>query len=149
MKKQILILLMAVLSASTFAQTSKSTKKTNVENGVAIQGYDPVAYFESSKAIKGDKAIAATFEDAIYYFSSEDNKTTFLKNPSLYIPQYGGYCAYGLSKGYKAKIQPEAFTIVDNKLYLNYNLDVKKEWLKDQKERIEKANANWEKISNE
>ena len=62
------------------------------------------------------------------------------------MPQYGGYCAYGLSNGYKASITPEAFTIVDDKLYLNYNLEVKAEWLKQQKERIEKANINWEKL---
>lgn len=145
MKKQFLILLIAVVSASTFAQTSKSAKHVNTESGVAIQGYDPVAYFENSKAIKGNKEITATFQDATYYFSTENNKTLFLKNPTQYMPQFGDYCAYGMSEGYEAPIKPEAYTIVDNKLYLNYNLKVKETWLKDQANRIQKANENWNK----
>lgn len=145
MKKQILILLIAVLSAASFAQTSKSAKHVNTENGLAIQGYDPVAYFENSKAVKGNKEITATFQEATYYFSTENNKTIFLKNPTQYIPQFGGYCAYGMSEGYEAPIKPEAFTIVDNKLYLNYNLKVKETWVKDQANRIQKANENWNK----
>ncbi len=145
MKKKILILLIAVVSASTFAQTSKSAKHLNTEKNIAIQGYDPVAYFESSKSIKGSDKITTTFQDAVYHFSTENNKTTFLKNPTQYLPQYGGYCAYGMSEGYEAPIQPNAFTIVDNKLYLNYNLETKEAWLKDQKNRIEKANQNWNK----
>lgn len=145
MKKQILIALITLVSVVSFAQTSKSTKHQNTENNVAIQGYDPVAYFENNKATKGNKEITATFQDVIYYFSSEYNKTLFLKNPSQYLPQYGGYCAYGMSEGYEAPIKPEAFTIVDNKLYLNYNLKVKETWLKDQANRIKKANENWNK----
>jgi YHS domain-containing protein len=145
MKKQILILVMAVISASTFAQTSKNAKHINTEKSVAIQGYDPVAYFESSKATKGTKEITTTFQDAVYYFATESNKTTFLKNPSQYIPEFGGFCAYGMSEGHEAPIQPEAFTIVDNKLYLNYSLKAKELWLKDQKNRIQKANENWNK----
>lgn len=123
--------------------------QTNLKNKIAIQGYDPVAYFESNKAIEGKKEINSEFNGASYYFSSVDNKTLFLKNPEHYIPQFGGYCAYGMSEGYKAPIQPEAFTIVDSKLYLNYNLDVKEMWLKDQKNRIEKASKTWEKIKKE
>lgn len=146
MKKGILILLMAVVSASTFAQTTKSAKKVNSENGLAIQGYDPVAFFESSKAIEGKKEISTEYNEAVYFFSSETNKELFLKNPSQYEPQFGGFCAYGMSEGYEAPIQPEAFTIVDNKLYLNYNLRVKSMWSKEQASRIEKANMNWKKI---
>ncbi|UUW08425.1 YHS domain protein [Flavobacterium plurextorum] len=145
MKKQILILLMALVSATTFAQTSKSAKHVNAENGLAIQGYDPVAYFESSKATKGSKEISTTYQETTYYFSNENNKALFLKNPTQYIPQFGGYCAYGMSEGYEAPIKPEAFTIVDNKLYLNYNLKVKETWLKDKEKRIQKANENWNK----
>lgn len=146
MKKRILILLIAAVSVSTFAQTSKSTKNVNVEKNIAIQGYDPVAYFESSKAIKGSKAIATTYQEAVYQFSTESNKTVFLKNPTNYLPQFGGFCAYGMSEGYEAPIQPEAFTILDNKLYLNYNLETKEAWLKDKKNRIQKADVNWAKI---
>lgn len=141
-KKQILILFVALLSATTFAQ---APKHSNLKDNVAIQGYDPVAYFESSKATEGKKEISSEYNGAIYYFSSDSNKALFVKNPSHYIPQFGGYCAYGMSEGYEAPIQPEAFTIVDNKLYLNYNLKVKEEWSKDQKNRIQKANEFWNK----
>jgi YHS domain-containing protein len=143
MKKSILILFVAILSATTFAQTAKHI---NLKNNVALQGYDPVAYFESAKAIEGNKEIKSEYNGAIYHFSSESNKTLFLKNPSKYEPQFGGFCAYGMSQGYKAPIQPEAFTIVDGKLYLNYNLKVKEMWSKEQTARIEKAILNWENI---
>ena len=143
MKKLILILFVALLSLATFAQ---KVKHNNLKDKVAIQGYDPVAYFESNKAIEGYKEITSEYNGAIYYFSSESNKSLFLTNPSYYEPQFGGYCAYGMSEGYEAPIQPEAFTIVDNKLYLNYNLEVREMWSKEQKIRIENAFNNWDRI---
>ena len=143
MKKSILILFVALLSATTFAQTAKHI---NLKNNIAIQGYDPVAFFESNKAIEGKKEISSKYNGAIYYFSSESNKALFLKKPEYYLPQFGGFCAYGMSEGYEAPIQPEAFTIVDNKLFLNYNLKVKEMWSKERTARIEKATVNWEKI---
>jgi YHS domain-containing protein len=142
MKKQILILFVSLLSATTFAQT----KHKNLNDKVAIQGYDPVAYFENNKAIEGKKEISSEYNGAIYYFSSESNKALFLKKPSHYEPQFGGFCAYGISEGHESPIKPEAFTVVENKLYLNYNLKVKELWLKDQAARIEKATQNWEEI---
>ena len=143
MKKQILILFVAFLATTTFAQTAKHI---NLKNNVAIQGYDPVAYFESNQALEGNKEIKSEYNGAVYYFSSENNKALFLKTPAQYEPQFGGFCAYGMSEGYEAPIQPEAFTIVDNKLFLNYNLKVKELWTKKQTARIEKAIENWEKI---
>ena len=143
MKKLSVIVFLALLSATTFAQTAKHI---NVKDNVAIQGYDPVAYFESSKAIKGKKEITSEYNGVIYCFSTENNKVLFSNNPSYYEPQFGGFCAYGMSEGYEAPIDPEAFTIVDNKLYLNYNLKVKEMWSKEQAARIEKAVVNWIKI---
>jgi YHS domain-containing protein len=142
MKKSILILFVTFLSATTFAQTAKHI---NLKNNVALQGYDPVAYFEINKPTEGNKEINSKYNGAIYYFSSESNKALFLKNPSQYEPQFGGFCAYGMSEGYEAPIQPNAFTIVENKLYLNYNLKVKETWLKERDVRIEKAIVNWNK----
>jgi YHS domain-containing protein len=143
MKKLSVILFVALISATTFAQ---SAKHINVKDNVAIQGYDPVAYFESSKAIEGKKEIISEFNGVLYYFSTESNKSLFLKNPSHYEPQFGGFCAFGMSQGYEVPVKPEAFTIVDNKLYLNYNLKVKEMWSREQASRIEKAVVNWEKI---
>lgn len=144
-KKQMLVLLIAVLSASTFAQTTKSAKHVNTENGIAIQGYDPVAYFENSKAVKGKNEFATTFQETIYYFSSEKNKSSFIKDPKHFIPQYGGYCAYGMSFDHDAPIDPNAFAIIDAKLYLNYSSEVNEMWLKELADRMELANNNWEK----
>ncbi len=141
--KKIVFIVIALLSITTQAQKSS---EYNQENGVALQGFDPVAYFESFKATKGTKEFSVTHNGVVYLFSSEKNKTLFVNNPIQYEPQFGGYCAYGMSNGYKAPIQPEAFTIVDGKLYLNYNLKVKEMWLKEQSARIEKANKNWEEI---
>lgn len=149
MKKNILLLALAFITMSINAQTAeKGGSEFNLENKVAIQGYDPVAYFENNKAILGIKDFSTELNGAIYYFSNEGNKKLFIKNPTQYIPQFGGYCAYGMSEGHKAPITPEAFTIVDNKLYLNYNLKVKEMWLKDQKGHIAKANENWSKLTN-
>lgn len=146
MKKSILILFVAFLSATTFAQTAKNI---NLKSGIAIQGYDPVAYFESAKAIEGKKEITTKYNEAIYLFSSETNKALFLKNPTQYVPQFGGYCAYGVSENHKSPTDPNAFTIVDDKLYLNYNLKVKELWSKGRVERIKKANENWKELRKE
>lgn len=118
----------------------------NAKNGIALQGYDPVAYFTSQTAQKGIDTITASHNGVEYHFVSEENKQLFLNNPSQYEPQFGGYCAYGMSKGYKAPIDPNAFTIVDGKLYLNYNLSVRTEWAKEKEQRIPQAEANWLKL---
>ena len=128
--------------------TMSISAQNNLKDGVAIQGYDPVAYFVEGKAVLGLKEIKTQYDNATYYFATNVNKEEFVKNPDKFVPQYGGYCAYGLSKGYKAPIDPKAFTIVEDKLYLNYSLDVKAEWMKQREERIVKANENWEKIKN-
>lgn len=109
----------------------------------AIRGYDPVAYFKEHKPVKGVKEHMVQWGGANWYFSSAENKELFQTNPEQYAPQYGGYCAYGTAEGHKAPTQPGAWTIVDNKLYLNYNEKVQTEWKKDQAEFIRKADANW------
>jgi YHS domain-containing protein len=141
MKKIILMLFVTAVSVQIQAQNQY------LKSGVAIQGYDPVAYFESSKAIEGNKEINAEYNKAIYWFSSEANKALFLKNPEKYVPQYGGYCAYGVSENHTSPTDPKAFTIVEDKLYLNYNLKVKELWTKEREERIKKANENWKKLN--
>jgi YHS domain-containing protein len=117
--------------------------ETYIEYGNAIRGYDPVAYFLESKPVKGTDKFVYNWKKADWYFSSEQNLNLFRDDPEKYAPQYGGYCAYGLSEGHKAPTDAEAWTIVDGKLYLNYSLDVKKKWSSNRPARIEKANANW------
>ncbi|MCP9753527.1 YHS domain-containing (seleno)protein [Ferruginibacter sp. HRS2-29] len=112
-------------------------------DGVAIRGYDAVAYFTDNQAVKGVEAFSYQWNNARWLFKNNDHLLQFIANPEKYAPQYGGYCAYGLSENHASPTSPEAFTIVDDKLYLNYSLKVKQLWLKDQQERIQKANAFW------
>ena len=130
MKKVVILLSIAVLvSSPLFAQKSA----TFIQSGKAIRGYDPVAYFTESKAVKGDEKLVFKWNNADWYFSSQKNLDLFKANPGKYAPQYGGYCAYGLSNGYKAPTDADAWTIENGKLYLNYNLDVREEWNKGEK----------------
>lgn len=115
-------------------------------DGKAIHGYDPVAYFTDSKPVKGDSAISLAYEGANWLFASTEHRETFKANPQKYAPQYGGYCAFGTSRGYKAPTEADAWTIVDDKLYLNYNTKVRTEWNKDQPGYIQKADKNWVEI---
>jgi hypothetical protein len=112
----------------------------------AIRGYDPVAYSTAGKPVKGDQNLVFHWMDANWYFSSKENLNSFSKSPDKYAPQYGGYCAYGMSEGHKAPTDPNAWTIVDGKLYLNYSLKVKESWKKDQMQRIGQANKNWPQV---
>jgi YHS domain-containing protein len=139
MKKLILMLTITLASVVSYAQNAEifSNKKG------AINGYDVVAYFKESKPVKGDTQFNYQWKDTNWYFSSKENLETFRANPEQYVPQYGGFCAYGTSEGHKAPTEPDAWTIVDGKLYLNYNKDVKVLWNKNQSELIKKADANW------
>jgi len=153
MKKSILILFVVVSSTISFAQSAaKRTKEFNLENKLAIQGYDPVAYFTQKKAVKGKSAIATSFEGVTYYFSTTANKEAFAKNPAAYEPQYGGWCAYAMgANGEKVEINPETFKIVDGKLNLYYNAffnNTLKSWNKDEVNLKKKADLNWKKIIN-
>ena len=120
---------------------------TNVNaDGVAIGGHDAVAYFTRGQAVEGSTEFTATFEGARYLFASAENLAAFEAEPEKYLPAYGGYCAYGMAQGYKAPIDPQAFTIVDDRLYLNYSLGVRKTWQSDVPGYISRADANWKDI---
>jgi len=110
---------------------------------VAVKGADVVAYFTQGRAVIGKAEYATQWRGATWRFSSAENLAAFKANPEKYAPQYGGYCAYAVSEGYTAKIEPEAWSIVDGKLYLNYSLGVRSLWAKNKQERIKKADANW------
>lgn len=115
--------------------------------GLAMQGYDPVAYFTAGEATKGDYRITALHDEALYRFSSEENKAAFEANPDAYLPAYGGYCAFGAAMGFKFDGDPNHWKIVDNKLYLNLSKDIQERWEGDIPGFIESASANWETIA--
>jgi len=111
--------------------------------GTAINGYDPVAYFTEGKPVEGSSDHAYKWNGAEWHFASAENLATFKSDPEKYAPQYGGYCAYAVSEGYTAKTEPDAWKIVDGKLYLNYNKDVQEKWAQDISGRIANADKNW------
>lgn len=153
MKKIILLVFVVFATTQVSAQTvTKRTKEFNLEKGLAIQGYDPVAYFSQKKAVKGKSSIATTFEGVTYYFTSNENKEIFKKNPSGYEPQYGGWCAYAMgANGEQVEVDPETFKIVNGKLFLFYNAyfnNTLKSWNKDEVNLNRKADANWKKFIN-
>ncbi|MGQ0554540.1 MAG: YHS domain-containing (seleno)protein [Nitrospiraceae bacterium] len=115
-------------------------------NGLAIDGHDPVAYFTEQKPVKGSPEFRVEFEGSTFQFASAVHRDAFVADPSKYVPQYGGYCAYGMARGYKAKIDPAAFTVVSHKLYLNYSDAVRSRWLGDVPGYIQKADANWPEV---
>ena len=117
------------------------------KDGAALRGYDPVAYFSDGKPVKGLRQHQAGYKGSTFHFASKSNQDAFAANPAKYAPQYGGYCAFGVSGGYKAAIDPAAFTIVDDKLYLNYNRDVQKKWSADIRGHVAKADKNWPSVS--
>ena len=136
-------------STAVFAQTTSAERvhQFNLENGYAIQGYDPVAYFKQNKATKGSPKIIVKHMGITYYFSSEENKNEFVSSPEKYEPMYGGWCAFAMGDyGKKVEIDPETFKIVDGKLYLFYNAyfnNTLKSWNKDEKNLKVKADKNW------
>jgi YHS domain-containing protein len=142
MKKLLPILFVIFALSQAFAQSSEIF----ITDDGAIRGYDPVAYFTEGKPLMGSKEFSTLWNGAQWRFISEQNLETFKSDPEKYAPQYGGYCAYGTSEGHKSPTQPDAFTIVNDKLYLNYNKDVKVLWNKNQTERIQKADKNWSSV---
>jgi YHS domain-containing protein len=117
-----------------------------IQSGKAISGYDAVSYFTKSKPIQGNEKFVYSWNGAKWYFESADNLKAFSSNPDRYAPQYGGYCAYGMANGYKAPTEKDAWTIVNGKLYLNYNKEVQKLWVDKQSEFIGKADKNWPSV---
>ena len=115
-------------------------------NNLAIDGYDTVAYFTEMKPVKGSPEFRADFQGSTFQFTSAAHRDTFAANPAKYAPQYGGFCAYGVAKGNKAAIDPAAFTVVGDKLYLNYSEAVRSRWLSDIPGYVEKADANWPEV---
>lgn len=146
-------LLLAVLTAAALAVAGASGKahaeslifKTTL-GGLAIHGTDPVAYFTDKKPVEGKKEFSYDWMGATWRFASAEHLAMFKADPEKYAPQFGGYCAYAVSQGSTAKSEPEDWTIVDNKLYLNYNDKVQKIWLQDRDKYIKDAQANWPKI---
>ncbi len=114
--------------------------------GIAIRGADTVAFFTQGALVEGSSNYAVIWDGATWYFASLANMEMFLANPTAYAPQYGGYCAFTLSRGALATSVSEAWTVYDNKLYLNHSLVVRQTWMEDVPGNIALADAQWPTI---
>ena len=138
--KELLFVFLALAAQSTVAPAKELL---NLENGVAIQGYDPVAFFADNRPVKGNAQFQSEYRGAKYYFASAEHKTAFDKEPAKYEPQFGGYCAYGASRGKTVPIKIETWEIVNGRLLLQYDLDVKSKFDKDPQGTLRKADETW------
>lgn len=136
---------LCLLGMSTLTLAAKPIY-TDSSSQLAIGGYDTVAYFTQSQAIEGQATYKTQWKEATWQFSSQENLDLFLAEPDKYAPQYGGYCAYALAKNKLYKTEPEQFTIVEGKLYLNLNHETAIKWRKKRNKYILKANTHWPKI---
>jgi YHS domain-containing protein len=144
MKKLFFSMILAGLVLPAFAQTKCLLNLDS--SGVAIQGYDPVAFFTDHKPVKGDPKFVSKRDGAIYFFASKEHKQLFNADPAKYEPVYGGFCAYGVSRNRLVEIDVNAFQIVNGKLLLQYSTDIRDDFNKDANANLAKAEANWPKL---
>src|SRR5258708_18076638 len=140
MKRKLIILIAFV---GMFFTVNAQKSAVYAPDGIALNGYDAVAFFTQGKPVKGSSDYSLKWNDANWLFSSKADLESFKGSPEKYAPQYGGYCAYGTAEGHKAPTQADTWTIVDDKLYFNYNKKVKELWSKNRSALIDSANKNW------
>lgn len=141
------VLSVILLTIFTIGITNAQSVKFNSTDGVAIKGYDVVAYFAQQQAVVGNDAFTTEWSGSKWKFASQANLDSFKIAPQKYAPQYGGFCAYGCSDNHLSPTDPNAWTIVNDKLYLNYNLKVKSFWIKDTTNLIKKADGLWPSLN--
>jgi YHS domain-containing protein len=144
--RRFLFIVVFVGIAAALAACSKPNSFAAVNtngDGIALKGLDAVAYFAVEKAVEGNATYEYAWNGAKWLFSNAENLEKFKQNPEAYAPQYGGYCSYAVSKGYTADGDPEAWKVVDGKLYLNYSPEVREKWEEDQQQNIKKAEDHW------
>ena len=142
---KLLVISSLIFSFNSFA---KDPIYTGYFSSKAVSGYDTVAYFTQSKAVKGLKKFNYEYQGEDWYFSNNQHLALFKQDPEKYAPQYGGYCAFAGAKNDTASSDPEQWTIENGKLYLNYNADIKQQWLADKANFIIKADQNWPHVLN-
>ncbi len=146
MRPAAMLALLSLIITTTSVVLAGINPVNTDRQGAGLRGYDPVAYFTEGKPVRGDESYSAEWKGANWFFSSEQNRDLFAKDPEKYAPQYGGYCAYAVGNNYTADGDPTAWSIEKGKLYVNYNKDVRELWLKDKSNLIKKGDANWPKL---
>jgi YHS domain-containing protein len=137
------VLIIAIFFTSLLSTASAQKSAIYAPDGVALKGYDVVAFFTQGKPMKGSTEYSFQWNGAKWLFYNKADLESFKGSPEKYAPQYGGYCAYGTAEGHKAPTQADTWTIVGNKLYFNYNAQVKEMWSKNRSALIDTANKNW------
>lgn len=145
-KFAILLCTVLLVQAAAAPLAAKDPVYTGTFSSLAVSGYDPVAYFTEGRPVEGRKDLELEWNGATWRFTNADNLAAFQAEPERFAPQYGGYCAWAVSQGYTASSDPEAWRVVDGKLYLNYSKSVQSRWAQDIPGNIEKADANWPKV---
>ena len=147
MMKSVFILLFLTQAVSALA-ADEPVKPVNTDSaGLALKGYDAIAYFTAGKPVQGSTAHEYQWAGATWRFASAENRERFAQDPEAYAPQFGGYCAWAVSRNYTADIDPQAFDIVNGKLYLNYSKLVQLRWKVQRDQNIRKAEQNWPKLT--
>lgn len=137
----------ALAGGGAKAETPHPVNTLGSADRLAIRGYDPVAYFRDGGPRLGKPEFSVRHGGATWHFASAEHKALFEADPERYLPAYGGFCAYGTSRGYLVKIEPEAWSIVEGRLYLNYDLGVQKTWLGRTKTYIARADGGWPRLT--
>ena len=140
------MLALGLLSAVAAPASAKSEINSSFIGSVAIDGTDPVAYFLEGRAVDGSSSFSHDWDGAEWHFASAANRDAFAAAPEDFAPRFGGYCAWAVSQGYTASIDPEAWTVHKGKLYLNYSKGVQGNWSQDIPGNIAKGESNWPKV---
>ncbi|MBX9698294.1 MAG: YHS domain protein [Acetobacteraceae bacterium] len=135
--------LLGFLALPAAAHAADPPHRVFAERGVAIRGYDPVAYFTDGRPVRGRPEFHHAWHGATWHFTSAAHRDRFAAHPTRYAPAYGGFCAWAVSEGYTAPIDPNAWRIVDGRLFLNYDRSVQRRWEADMPARISRADTNW------
>ncbi len=146
---RIAFLLTLACFLASFANKAQAQEKTllNVDKkGVAIQGYDPVTFFTKRNPIHGDAKFTSSYHGATYLFASAEDKAKFDKDPAKYEPQFGGYCAYGVTKGKAVEVEIDAFQIVGGRLLLQYDKGIRDKFAKDPESSLKLADQKWPEV---
>jgi hypothetical protein len=139
-----LLALMIIPVSNVLAGHGEETAIISVdENNLAISGYDTVAYFTESHAVAGSEEFTYNWRGADWHFAKAQHRALFISNPEKYAPQYGAFCALGVTLNAAVPVDPEAWTIVEEKLFLNYNVEFRDKWRLEQQPNIEKADLVW------
>ena len=138
--------LIGLSSLALAGNARAATPPVFATGGVAMRGYDPVAYFTDGGPAKGRAEHMTDWNGATWHFASADHKATFEANPAAYAPQYGGYCAWAVSRNYTASTVPEAWHIHEGRLFLNYSLSVRRRWQRDVPGNVARGDANWPRV---